>query len=243
MSIKTKNQSNPFSTGGGGVNFETRVQAAFTTVMLTKSCVPCMDAEMRAYEIKFQSKYDGADTDDFVLNAVDHNGCVATLYAQIKHEITITENNAMFAEVIKSGWSDFSKPNFNVENDVIALITGPLPKTDINNMLPILEWAKHSASADEFLKKANKKGFTNSAKIEKLNAVRNQLTAANEGDEITDEEFWQFLKVFQLIAYDLDAKNSTVASLLSEFVEPVVRFSNPLFEVSNTCFEVFICQG
>ena len=29
MSMELKKQSNPFSTGGGGVNFETRVQAAF----------------------------------------------------------------------------------------------------------------------------------------------------------------------------------------------------------------------
>lgn len=30
----TSQQSNPYSTGGGGVNFETRVQAAFTVLML-----------------------------------------------------------------------------------------------------------------------------------------------------------------------------------------------------------------
>ena len=71
MSKDVKQQSNPFSTGGGGVNFETRVQAAFVISLLTHSCVPCLSQNMRAKELKFQNKYDGANTDDFVLIASD----------------------------------------------------------------------------------------------------------------------------------------------------------------------------
>ena len=71
MSKDVKQQSNPFSTGGGGVNFETRVQAAFALSLLTKSCVPCLSQHMRAKELKFQNKYDGVNTDDFVLVATD----------------------------------------------------------------------------------------------------------------------------------------------------------------------------
>jgi hypothetical protein len=35
MAQASKQQSNPFSTGGGGPNFETRVQAAFVILMLS----------------------------------------------------------------------------------------------------------------------------------------------------------------------------------------------------------------
>ena len=53
MTEDLKQQSNPFSTGGGGVNFETRVQAAFIVSLLTQSSVPCLPQSMLAKEVKF----------------------------------------------------------------------------------------------------------------------------------------------------------------------------------------------
>lgn len=220
MSNNVKQQSNPFSTGGGGVNFETRVQAAFVLSLLTKSCVPCLSQHMRAKELKFQNKYDGVNTDDFVLVATDKASNKSQLFAQIKHEITISgSSDSMFAEVINSAWKDFKRTDFNIENDSIALITGPLPKLEVNNTLPILEWAKYSSNAADFIKKSKTKGFTSEAKLKKLNIFREQLTNANEGNEITDNELWLFLKAFQLISFDLDAKYSVVANLLCSLIE------------------------
>lgn len=220
MNSLLKKQSNPFSTGGGGVNFETRVQAAFALSLLTKSCVPCLSQDMRAIELKFQNKYDGVNTDDFVLVATDKVSNQSKLFAQIKREITISgAANSMFAEVINSAWKDFKNTDFNIENDSIALITGPLPKLDVNNALPILEWAKYSSNSADFIKKSKTKGFTSEAKVAKLNIFRVQLTNANEGNEITDDELWCFLKAFQIISFDLDAKSSVVANLLCSLIQ------------------------
>ncbi|WP_045589806.1 hypothetical protein [Vibrio vulnificus] len=229
MSNDVKQQSNPFSTGGGGVNFETRVQAAFALSLLTKSCVPCLSQDMRAKELKFQNKYDGVNTDDFVLVATDKASNQSQLFAQIKHEITISGAvDSMFAEVIHSAWNDFKSTDFNVENDSIALITGPLPKLEVNNTLPILEWAKYSSNSAEFIKKSKTKGFTSEAKVNKLNIFRSQLTAANGGSSVTDDELWRFLKAFQLVSFDLDAKYSVVANLLCSLIECYSDESPPL---------------
>jgi hypothetical protein len=220
MSKDVKQQSNPFSTGGGGVNFETRVQAAFALSLLTKSCVPCLSQDMRAKELKFQNKYDGVNTDDFVLVATDKASNQSQLFAQVKHEITISgAADSMFAEVINSAWKDFKSTDFNIENDSIVLITGPLPKLEVNNTLPILEWAKYSSNSEDFIKKSKTKGFTSEAKVNKLNIFRTQLTGANDGNAITDDELWLFLKVFQLVSFDLDAKYSVVANLLCSLIE------------------------
>ncbi|SEL34836.1 hypothetical protein [Acinetobacter sp. DSM 11652] len=225
MSADSKKQSNPFSTGGGGVNFETRVQASFAIALLTQSCVPCLSQNMRPQELKFQNKYDGSNTDDFVLVASDKLGNKSKLYAQIKHEITISgsigsdENSSIFSDVIKSAWEDFQKDSFDKKNDAIALITGPLPKLDIANMLPLLEWARYSSSASDFIKKSNTKGFTSAAKLKKLEALRKQLDHANGGQAITDEQFWEFLRVFYLISFDLDAKHSVIAHLLCSLIQ------------------------
>ncbi|MEN8312518.1 hypothetical protein ABFO81_03045 [Acinetobacter baumannii] len=225
MSVNSKKQSNPFSTGGGGVNFETRVQASFAIALLTQSCVPCLSPNMRPQELKFQNKYDGSNTDDFVLVASDKLGNKSKLYAQIKHEITISdsigsnENSSIFSDVIKSAWDDFQKDYFDKKNDAIALITGPLPKVDIANTLPLLEWARYSSSASEFIKKSNTKRFTSEAKLNKLGALRKQLDHANGDQAITDEQFWEFLRVFYLVSFDLDAKHSVVAHLLCSLIQ------------------------
>ncbi len=225
MSRDSKKQSNPFSTGGGGVNFETRVQAAFAIALLTQSCVPCLSQNMRPQALKFQNKYDGSNIDDFVLVATDKLGNKSKLYAQIKHEITISEsigseeNSSIFSDVIKSAWEDFQKDSFDKKNDAIALITGPLPKLDIANTLPLLEWARYSSSASDFIKKSNTTGFTSAAKLKKLEALRKQLDHANGGQAITDEQFWEFLRVFYLVSFDLDAKHSVVAHLLCSLIQ------------------------
>jgi hypothetical protein len=147
------------------------------------------------------------------------SGETSNLLAQIKHEITISEaEDSVFAEVINSAWTDFKSDDFNPEHDSIVLITGPLPKLDVNNTLPILEWAKHSSNAQDFLKKCDQKGFTSNAKKQRLGLLRTQLSNANDGNDITDDEFWSFLKTFQILSFDLDSQDSVVANLLCSLI-------------------------
>lgn len=218
MANLQKAQSNPFSTGGGGVNFETKVQASFVIAMLTESIVPCLPQNMRITQIQFQSKYNGNDTDDVVLIANDAYGNNAQMLAQIKHTITISDTNPTFAEVINAGWEDFNKTSFNKTLDSIALITGPLSSSEIRNTLPILEWAKYSATAEEFIKKSKTKRFTSKDKLSKLEAFRIQLDVANNNTPITDEQLWMFLKIFNIISYDFESASSTHVSLLSSIL-------------------------
>jgi hypothetical protein len=214
-----KKQSNPFSTGGGGVNFETRVQASFAVSLLTESYVPCLSQDMRVEELRFQNKFNGSNTDDLIIIASGKNFKKNKILAQIKHEITVSESEeSIFSEVINSAWADFKNPGFDLHGDVIALITGPIPKNDVNNTLPILEWAKYSSTASEFIKKSNSKGFTSEAKKKRLEIFRQQLVIAS-GGVVSDDELWGFLKIFHWISYDLDSQSSVVASLLGSLIQ------------------------
>ncbi|HWR42237.1 hypothetical protein [Sporomusa sp.] len=85
MCDSTKQQSNPFSTGGGGGNFETRVQAAFIVLMLTSKISPCLPA-WPIVKLKLQGHYAGFNIDDFIAFVqCPHTGSEAKLLAQIKH--------------------------------------------------------------------------------------------------------------------------------------------------------------
>jgi hypothetical protein len=220
MNDDLKAQSNPFSTGGGGVNFETRVQASFAVALLAGSPLPCLPPSAKAQQIKFQNKYEGVQTDDFVVVAGEAHSTVSRLYAQVKHEITISDaEDSMFAQVVKGAWADFTSATFDPQNDAIALITGPLPKLDVSHTLPVLEWARYSANADEFIRKSLTKGFTSKAKLERLRIFKSQLQSANDGQELSDHQLWSFLKIFYLLSYDVDAKASVVASLLGALIQ------------------------
>ncbi|WP_080636242.1 hypothetical protein [Pseudomonas sp. ATCC 13867] len=213
-----KEQSNPFSTGGGGVNFESRVQASFLVALLAGTPIPCMPTNARVKEISFQNRYAGVHTDDLLVISEDSTNNKRNLRIQIKHEITISDSEeSVFAEVILAAWEDFNSQGFNKNLDSIALVTGPLTKVDLSSTIPILEWARHSSSSDEFIKKATTKGFTSAKKKERLSAFRAQLIRAS-GDALSDNEFWEFLKAFHLISYDFDQVASVTAAMLGSLI-------------------------
>lgn len=211
-------QSNPFSTGGGGSNFETRVQAAFVVQMLTGNFAPCLPP-YPIVEIKLQGRYDGYFTDDFIAFTSDtQSKNTAKLLAQIKHKVTISEKDETFAQVIQSAWDDFNGELFDISKDSIALITGQLAEIDIQNVRPILEWARHSRDENDFLNKVETPHFSSEKKQRKLAAFRLQLQTANHGEAITDYQLWRFLQSFYLISYDLDIESGSILPLIQSLI-------------------------
>ncbi len=219
MTNRNKQLSNPSSTGGLGNNFETRVQASFVVLMLSGGFAPCLPP-WPIKKIKLQGKYAGCDTDDAIVFVESPDGQKkGKLLCQIKHSIKIIERNEVFEEVIKSAWDDFNKAKvFTKGKDLIALITGPLSRTDITDVRFILEQARHSESSSDFVTKVNLAKFSSKAKIKKLDTFRMHLKNAHSGNDISDDELWQFLKSFHLLGYDLDIKAGVTLSLLQSLI-------------------------
>jgi hypothetical protein len=192
MPEPAKQQSNPFSTGGGGVNFETRVQAAFTVLMLTGRLAPCLPP-FPITKIKLQGRYADFNTDDFIVFAKQpETEGAGRLLAQIKHNISITAGDTTFAEVIQSTWNDFKNESFNPSTDALALITGPLSATDINDVRSILEWARHAENEEEFFTKINTANFSSNAKRKKLEVFKTHLKTANGEMDILSSNWLRF---------------------------------------------------
>ncbi len=219
MNNLAKELSNPFSTGGGGGNFETRVQAAFVVLMLTGRLSPCLPP-WPITKIKLQGRYADFNIDDFIVFASDiETGQEAKLLAQIKHTISITEGNDTFGEVIEAAWRDFNNSSlFTIGLDALALITGPLSANEINNTRSLLEWARHCDNQKEFLNKVNMANFSNDSKRAKLKAFQFHLKKANAGIDVSDEQLWRFLKSFYLIGYDIDTEDGSTISLIQSLI-------------------------
>ncbi len=221
MSESTTQLSSPFSSGGGGNNFETRIQAVFTILMLTGGFAPCLPS-WPIEKIKLQGKYLGFDTDDLIIFVRHPDGDrEAKLFAQLKHSIRITENDQTFGKVIQAAWNDFQNADvFTTGTDIFALITGPLSTTDTDDVRTILEWARNSENAKDFLAKVNLANFSSDLKRAKLKTFQTHLKNANGGMiDVSDEQLWEFMKSFHLIGYDLDIKAGVTLSLLHSLIE------------------------
>lgn len=229
MSEDNKQISNPFSTGSGGAAFEIKVQSAFVATMLSGGSAPTHpNGSITA--IKLQRRYEKYKIDDFVVECQNlHNGQKCKLLAQVKHSLRITKGDKEFSEVISAAWTDFNNPDvFSPENDCIALITGPLSKIDVEHVRPLLDWARHSAKADEFFQKVGTPKFSSDEKREKLATFKYHLEQANGGEAPEDEKIWQFLKSFYLIGYDFDATSGGNLSLIQSMLKlSIVETASP----------------
>lgn len=216
---KTKNLSNPISTGGGGPHFEAHVQASFVVLMLTGGYAPCLPC-WPITEIKLQGKIEGFDTDDVIVFVEDRSSKERRkLLGQIKRSISIRPSDDELRDVMQAAWNDFNNPNVFTRNmDSIALITGPLSAIDANSVLWLLNHAKHTKNEVEFFRNVKQANFSPPKSVEKLNVIRAHLEAANGGCGISDAEFYCFLKHYYILGYDLGSEYGVVLSLLHSHI-------------------------
>lgn len=214
-----KQLSNPFSTGSGGSRFEANIQATFVTLMLSGGYAPCLPS-WPIVEIKLQGAVSGYRTDDlivFVENPKTNER--RKLLGQVKSSISITASSKIFSEVIQAAWKDFNDADvFRKGKDIIALITGPINATDTDGVNGLLEHARHTRDADEFLTQVGRANFCSDNVRAKLNAFKTQLKAANGGHDVDKTDLFDFLKHFHLLGYDLAKKNSVVSSILQSHI-------------------------
>lgn len=239
MAVPSRKQlSNPFSTGSGGTHFEENVQASFLVLMLSGGNISC--APGKIIKIKLQGRVDDYDTDDLIVfvESLDGGGTCRIL-AQIKHVVDITKSDEVFGDVINSAWRDFNNPAaFTKGKDVIALIS-ELSSASLD-VRRILDIARSSENAKDFLNKTEKTKFFGAKKQKRLDAFRSQLKKANGNVEISDAELFEFLRHFHLFGYDLDSPSSINFSLLLSHIGQISQenthnlWSRLVGEISNT---------
>ncbi len=219
-----KKLSNPFSTGNGGAAFENKIQTAFVTLMLSGGYAPCLP-QGPIVGIKLQGVVDGYKTDDLIVFVEKPSeNKPYKLLGQIKSSIKITKNNQVFAEVIQAAWSDFNNSDvFTKERDVIALITGPISKTDTDGVDGLLEHARHTDGCKEFITKVSRARFCSENVRNKLTAFKAQLKVVNNDKDVEEKELHKFLRHFHILGYDLVKKEGVALSLLQSHIS---QFNN-----------------
>ncbi len=210
--------ANPFSTGSGGAHFEAHIQASFVALMLTGGHAPCLPC-WPITEIKLQNRIRKYKTDDIIVIVENANNKKRRqLIGQIKRSIDITKKNTMFGRVIKDAWYDFNAEGFKKGEDIIALITGPLSKTDVYNVPWLFDQARSTKDDAEFFTLVNHSNFSSQKKQQKLDVIQHHLNAANDNKDVSDKELYEFLRHFYILGYDLGNEYGVVLSLLHSYI-------------------------
>lgn len=213
-----KEISNSFSTGGMGDYFENAVQSTFVLLLLVGGVFPELSPHSIT-KIEFQSRYRGINTDDITVYAKNEKSKLQNkMFGQIKHHLNFIKSDENFQETINAAWLDFKSENFNKDKDIIALITGLLSKTDTINVRNLLLQAKSATDVNDFELRLKTKNFASKAQLDKLDVFKNCLKKANNNNDVSIIELWEFLKVFNLFIYDVDIKGICL-SLLHTIIE------------------------
>lgn len=195
--------SNAFSTGGGGVNFEQKVQAMFLLSLLVDGFCPAMNEQTKSVWFQAKMQYDVDDLAVFTYRGQAEG----KLLCQIKHSITISETNQTFQEVITAAWSDFQKDNFDRDNDRIALGTAQIAYKSQQALKFLHAQAEASGDEKQFADRVYHTNSSNDDNKKALAAIASCIEKANDGKP-TDLELWKFCKCFILLLFDVDCEES-----------------------------------
>src|SRR5437667_6402113 len=107
--------ASPFSTGGGGPDYEGQVGACYLAMALLRA-VPRGQSAGLVREVRFQRLYEGEPLDDLVIVS-DLPVGEAKLALQIKRDLTFGEKDSIFDEVLRACWATFTSSQFTVGID------------------------------------------------------------------------------------------------------------------------------
>src|SRR5207253_1101225 len=103
---KPKQVASPYSTGGGGPEYEDYVGAYYLAMMLLRAVPRGQSAAATAREIQFQALYRGEPIDDLIVHSSLPRGEMK-LALQIKHDLTFGEIDKTFDDVMHACWETF----------------------------------------------------------------------------------------------------------------------------------------
>ena len=192
----------PFSTGGGGTDFEWRVATFYVASMMANS--PARGASAGSVTaVKLQQRNLGNPVDDVIVVTSSDN-TTRTLFLQAKHALRFTDSE-LFEEVLRACWNQYSASGFSAGKDRIGTAIGDAAATQSTkgHLQNLLETARTSSNANSFVQKVT--NFTKQREYLNLFSTVLQRVA---GREVSNEELLGFLRSFVVLYFDFGTAGS-----------------------------------
>lgn len=202
---KQKQIASPYSTGGGGPNYEAYVTAYYLASVLIGSVPRGQEAGITR-EVRLQRLYEGEDLDDLIIIS-DLTTGEAKLALQMKRDLAFGEKDSTFDEVIGACWNTFKSSEFNLGRDRFGIVIGLYSKTIDEYYQSVLTWARNSANSTDFLTRIFKPKLTNQTQRSFVELIREKLNIC-QGSDISDDDLWNFLRSMVILHFDFQKEGS-----------------------------------
>jgi len=188
----------PFSTGGGGTDFELKVAVAYIARILTGKLARVCEGTVRA--VKLQQRNRGRVVDDVIV-VYDKSHVEGEVSLQAKHSLRFTTRDAEFSDALQQCWRQFRRDDFDDSRHRVGIAFGEVSNIQsVREHIPeLLEWARTSESTEAFLEKVS----AIKAKKRYLDTFRKVLLEVAT-HPVRDTDLWRFLRVFVAIPFDFD---------------------------------------
>ena len=191
--------ASPYSTGGGGSNFEDYVGAYYLAMMLLRAAPLGQSTAAIAREVQFQSLYRGEPVDDLrVLSNLPQGEMKLAL--QIKHDLTFGGKDDTFNEVLYACWQTFTASSFVLGFDRFGIALG-VYKPSHKLYIDTLTWARTSTTGADFLLRISQEGPGHKTQGKFVELIQNKLVTYASRN-IVDDELRNFLRSMVLLHFD-----------------------------------------
>ena len=198
--------TSPVSSGGGGTFFEQHVDALFLALLLVRAPLPILK-DCQVEEVHLQAEHLGWKTDDVLVVALRPDGVRRRLAAQVKRQFTISEKDEVCKKAFGDFWADFRGSEFDPTKDRLALVTLRGTNVLLDGFNSLLDCARASADAADFMRRLEVDGFLSKTARGYATTIRRIFEDADDAGP-TDEEFWRFLSVLQVVSFDLNTASA-----------------------------------
>ena len=200
-----KGRASPFSTGGGGYEYERKVAAVYLAAMMSGEAAP--GAAGTITKVKFQQRPAGHLLDDLVV-VFDRDDGAHTLSLQVKHGLR-PDTSSDFRGVIAKCWQMFIGGKgiaFDRFADLLGMVMPPVPGDTYRHRLRVPDMARDSADSADFWGSL-KDGGHSKHRLEFANSIKDMVTDSSRS-EATDDDMWRFLRHLHLIELDMDGPDA-----------------------------------
>lgn len=215
--MSAQHPTSPAATGDRGGSFEQQSAACYLTYLLTQGTPPFMQGGTLD-EVHLQAGHLGWETDDLLLVG-KVSGQIRKVAVQVKSSFTFSAENVECQEVFADAWKDFCNDTlFDRARDGLALICGPLPVSTQHRWRIVLDASTASLNVADWLNRLRLPGYHEKGAAMALDTLQDLLNRAN-GSTVSDEQVWEFARVFDFQWLDLMTPSSSteaaVRSLLA----------------------------
>ena len=202
-----RHKPSPYSTGGGGYEYERMVGATYLAAMVCGDAVPGV-ADGMITEVRFQQRNAGHILDDIVVvSNMDSNAHRLSL--QIKHGLQVG-TSSKFKDIISDCWRMFAGGegvSFDRSTDRLGIVVSNLSGDARGHYLPVLEMARDSQDSAAFWNRLKHDGHSR-LRLEFANSIKSRVTSSSEPGATADD-VWEFLRLLYIIELDMDGPAAT----------------------------------